>query len=273
MKRFLIASVAAILLTSCGGGGSSKSSTPTNTFTQPAQPTITIVTSGLHVGVVNQPYSDSIGATVSNGAGSVTVTAQGTLPPGLSVSSSGGISGTPTQTGVFPLTFTATSATNSSVTASKALTLQIVAAGTVRNDALASATALACCGTIRASFSPYAKASGVAAADQDLYKITATAGDRISVDAVAIGTAIDTDTFMQILDASGALMATCKTPQANASFNQVCVNDDVNPGVVRGSHLDVQLPQSSGVFVVRVLDLYGRARPEMTYELRTVKLP
>jgi hypothetical protein len=271
MKRiqlFVIALTAALICACGGGGSSSRSSTPV--VSQPSTPTISITTTGLHAATQNQPFSDAIGV---NTTSTFTVSAQGALPPGLSVSSSGSISGTPTQTGLFPITFTATSSTNSAVTTSKSLTIQVVTAGTVRNDTLAAATQLACCGTISASLSPYSKASGVAAPDQDYYQITANPSDRISIDAVAIGTAVDTDTVIEILDANGARMNVCKTPQATASFTNACLNDDINPGVIRNSHLDIQLPATSGVFVVHVLDWAGRARPEMTYELRTVKLP
>ena len=259
-----------LLITACGGGGGSSSSAPA-TVASPALPTISITNTGLLVGFVNQPYAGQITTTVA--LPNFTVTTQGTLPPGLRVSNLGELMGTPTQAGNFPVTFTATSASNSSVTTSKTFSIQIVNPGTVRNDSLASATPLACCGSLQASLSPYAKATGVVAPDQDYYRFTANAGDRISVTTTAIGTAIDTDTVIEITDVNGTRMTICKTPQGNTAFNQSCLNDDINPGIVRGSHLVVQLPSTSGVFVVHVLDWAGRARPEMTYELDTVKLP
>jgi hypothetical protein len=221
---------------------------------------------------VNQPYQFHILATAQN----VTFTqtsVTGNLPPGITYSTNV-LSGTPTQVGVFVFTYTITNRDNPTMTASRQFTLQVLAAGgTVRNDSIASATQLACCVSLKASLSPYSKATGVVAPDQDYYKFTANAGDRISVTTTAIGTEIDTDTVVEILDVNGTRMATCKTPQATAAFNQSCLNDDIDPGVVRGSHLDVQLPATSGVFVVHVLDWAGRARPEMTYQLDTLKLP
>ncbi len=269
--RFAAVAIVSGFLIACGGGGSS-SSTVLTTVTSPSQPaTITITTAGLFVGFVNQPYAGQI--TTSLPLPQFTVTTQGTLPPGIRVSNLGELVGTPTQAGNFAVTFTAARADNSSVTAAKTLLIQILNPGTVRNDSLASATPLACCGNLRASLSPYSKATGVVAPDQDYYQFTASAGDRISVSTFAVGQEIDTDTVIEILDVNGTRMTTCKTPQASIAFNQSCLNDDVDPGVVRGSHLDVQLPNTSGVFVVHVLDWAGRARPEMTYELDTAKLP
>jgi hypothetical protein len=113
----------------------------------------------------------------------------------------------------------------------------------------------------------------VARPDQDFYRITANPGDRISVDAAAKGIEVDTDTVIELMDVNGARLTTCKTPQASTSFNQPCMNDDIDTGVIHDSHLDVQLPANSGVFVVHVLDWAGRARPEMRYELKLAKLP
>lgn len=274
MKRIHLLAVAltASLVSACGGGGGSSSPARPPVVT-PSQPpiTLTISSTGLRVGTIGSQYSDTVVASASSG--DVTITAQGSLPPGITLGNAGVLDGFPTQAGIFPVTFVATSALTPSITTSKSLTIQVVQKGTVRNDTLAAATQLACCGTVRASLSPYSTASGVAAPDQDYYKITANPGDKISIDAVAIGTVIDTDTVIEVLDVNGSRMNVCNTPQATTGFNHPCLNDDINPGIIRNSHLDIQLPATSGVFVVHVLDWLGRARPEMTYELRTVKLP
>jgi hypothetical protein len=222
-------------------------------------------------GIVNVPYQFQIAGTAI-GVNRVATSIQGTLPPGISLTNAT-LSGTPTKTGVYQFTYTISDADKPAIAASRDFTLQILSPGTVRNDSLASATALACCGNIHASFSPYSTAAGVAKPDQDFYRITATPSQRVSVDAVAIGTSVDTDPLIEILDANGARMTTCKTPQISTSFTQSCMNDDVDPGIIRGAHLDVQLPGTSGVFVVHVLDWGGRARPEMTYQLKMAKLP
>jgi hypothetical protein len=274
MKRIhlLVIAVTASFIPACGGGGSSSSSSQKPVVT-PSQPsiTVTIASAGLRVGTIGSPYSDTVVASASSG--DLSITAQGSLPPGITLGSAGVLDGFPTQPGTFPVTFVATSALTPSISTSKTLTIQVVQKGTVRNDTLAAATQLVCCGTVRASLSPYSTASGVAAPDQDYYKISANPSDKISIDAVAIGTAIDTDTVIEVVDVNGSRMNVCNTPQATTGFNHPCLNDDINPGIVRNSHLEIQLPPTSGVFVVHVLDWLGRARPEMTYELRTAKLP
>jgi len=263
-------------MVACGGGGGSSSTAPTAVVTQPTQPTasVGVSTTAVDIAFLNQHYLYSISVT-NSGATNVQTSVTGSLPPGIAFTSSNNtLSGTPTQVGVFNFTFTIKSADNAAVTASRQFTIQVLSgAGTVRNDTLASATPLACCMNIHASFSPYSKASGAAAADQDYYRITANAGDRISIDAIGLPSVIDTDTVLEIVDVNGTRMATCRTPQTNTGFNQPCLNDDINTGIVRNSHLEVQLPASSGVFVVHVLDWGGRARPEMFYDLRMFKLP
>lgn len=267
------------LMAACGGGGGSSSPSTSTFVTPPSQPSsppttfVRVDSTGVDVGFLNQPYNFQIAST-AQGVNFVQTSVTGNLPPGITYVPNNVLSGTPTQAGVYQFTYTITNRDNPSMTAARQFTLQILAApGTVRNDTIASATQLVCCVNVKASLSPYSKATGVVAPDQDYYKFTANAGDRISVTTTAIGTAIDTDTVIEILDVNGTRMTTCKTPQATAAFNQSCLNDDINPGVVRGSHLDVQLSSTSGVFVVHVLDWAGRARPEMTYELDTVKLP
>ncbi len=56
-------------------------------------------------GQLNIPFSQTF--TQSGGSGTVTFTTASTLPTGLSLSSAGVLSGTPTQTGTFPITVTA----------------------------------------------------------------------------------------------------------------------------------------------------------------------
>jgi hypothetical protein len=270
--------VLAVLIASCGGGSGSSASTPPIAVTPPPPPPpppptsfVRVDSTGVDVGFLNQPYNFQIAAT-AEGVNFVQTSVAGSLPPGIAFSTNV-LSGTPTQTGVFVFTYTISNRDQPTMTASRQFTLQILpSGGMVRNDSIAAATQLVCCVNIKASLSPYSKASGVVAPDQDYYRMTANAGDRISVTTTAIGTAIDTDTVIEILDVNGTRMTTCKTPQASAAFNQSCLNDDINPGIVRGSHLDVQLPASSGVFIVHVIDWEGRARPEMTYELDTAKL-
>ena len=76
------------------------------TYTVAVNPPVTIATT-LPNWTVNQGgYSQSINA--SGGTGSLTYTATGTIPPGLTLSSTGVFAGTPSTAGSFPFTVTAT---------------------------------------------------------------------------------------------------------------------------------------------------------------------
>ncbi|MFN0121403.1 MAG: putative Ig domain-containing protein [Blastocatellia bacterium] len=70
-------------------------------------PAITIGTAALPVGTRNQAYTQTLSASGQTGTFTWAVTS-GTLPTGLSLSTAGVLSGTPTQAGTFPLTVTAT---------------------------------------------------------------------------------------------------------------------------------------------------------------------
>lgn len=122
-KFLLIATVFLIpilLMIGCGAGSVHTSST-----TSPTQ--LTITTTSLANGTAGTAYSTILAAT----GGQVPYTwsvASGALPGGLSLSSTGVLSGTPTASGSF--TFTAAVADSSSTkqTASQSLTLVIQAA-------------------------------------------------------------------------------------------------------------------------------------------------
>ena len=60
-----------------------------------------VTTTSLPNGSLGAPYSQTIAA--SGGTGSLTYASTGTLPPGVALSSTGELSGTPTQAGHFPL--------------------------------------------------------------------------------------------------------------------------------------------------------------------------
>jgi len=94
-----------------------KTATTTVTITVSGA-TLTISTGSLPTGQVGVPYSGSVTAT--GGTGTITYAASG-LPAGLSMSSAGAISGTPTTAGSASVTVTATAGT----TASKTFTLTI----------------------------------------------------------------------------------------------------------------------------------------------------
>ena len=69
-------------------------------------PIPSVTTTSLPNGSLGALYSQSIAA--SGGTGSLTYAFTGTLPPGLTLNSTGELSGTPTQAGTFPFSVTVT---------------------------------------------------------------------------------------------------------------------------------------------------------------------
>jgi putative Ig domain-containing protein len=80
----------AIVLSSCGGGGTSSG---------PPAPKLTITTASIPDALINQPYSARLQAT--GGSGSLIWSTSAPLPTGLTLDSSGTVSGTPTSVGSF----------------------------------------------------------------------------------------------------------------------------------------------------------------------------
>ncbi|MCY0879737.1 MAG: putative Ig domain-containing protein [Firmicutes bacterium] len=84
---------------------------------------LTVTTTALPPVIVNQPYDETLGAAGGNGGDTWTITG-GALPSGLTLSSSGVLSGTVTATGTTTVTVTVTDAAGK--TASTALTLAAI---------------------------------------------------------------------------------------------------------------------------------------------------
>ncbi len=94
----------------------------TNAYTLTVNgPTITVSPASLTAATAAVAYSQTITAT--GGAGTYTYTETGTLPAGLTLSTAGVLSGTPSQAGSFPITVTAKDSDN--FTGSKAYTLTV----------------------------------------------------------------------------------------------------------------------------------------------------
>jgi hypothetical protein len=121
MLRIAQASVALLLsgfIVSCGGGGNSSSGAGTPAPTPPPPtPPLTITTGLLPPALVGTPYSVQLAA--SNGSGTLTWTASPFVPTGLTLSSSGLISGTPSS--VFCGTNLTITVTDSSIPAQSAV--------------------------------------------------------------------------------------------------------------------------------------------------------
>src|SRR4029077_6000526 len=68
--------------------------------------TITVTNPANTTGIANSAFSETF--TAGNTIGAVTFTTASTLPAGLTLSTAGVLSGTPTQTGTFPIVVTVT---------------------------------------------------------------------------------------------------------------------------------------------------------------------
>ena len=106
-------------LQSCGGGSSS------------SQNPLSVTTTSLVDGVVTAPYSATLTATGGSGSGYAWTVSAGALPAGLTLTSGGVLSGTPTVVGTFD--FTADVTDSSQASASASLSLVVDAAGPLTN--------------------------------------------------------------------------------------------------------------------------------------------
>lgn len=109
------------------------------TLTINACPAITVTPNTLVPGTANAAYGP-VTFTAAGGSGAIAWSSSGALPTGMSFSAGGVFSGTPTQTGSFPITFTATDSLN--CTGSQPITLVInCQAITVTNPGVTTGTA------------------------------------------------------------------------------------------------------------------------------------
>ncbi len=104
----------------------------TGTLTVPVAPGPTFTNSMLAVGTLNIPYPLNQSLVVTGGVGSYTFSANN-LPTGLALNTStGAITGTPTQSGTYPTSFTVTDSGNN--TASVAFSMYVMAPDTSTRD-------------------------------------------------------------------------------------------------------------------------------------------
>jgi hypothetical protein len=196
------------------------------------------------------------------------------LPAGLTLDpATGEISGTPTAEETQTFTVQVTDTGPPVQTANRTLTLRI-SNSLGRNDSIATATPISN-GRYHASLSPAADPlDGPLNPDNDYYQLTANPGDVVTVETFAqrLATPSPTDTVIEILDASGERLGTCRISYGGYyyPFNQPCLNDDLETGTRLDSKLEFQAPGTSGdpvTFYVHVLDWSGSARPDFLYDL------
>ncbi|MEE8200032.1 MAG: hypothetical protein V3R29_02600 [Candidatus Acidoferrales bacterium] len=90
------------------------------------------------------------------------------------------------------------------------------------------------------------------------------------------------DSVIEIVDVNDVRFQTCKdvgddappppvTPDPTpGAFDDACINDDINLGVVQDSKLEFRVPGTATdtvIFYVRVLDFRGDARPDLLYDI------
>jgi hypothetical protein len=104
-----------------------KSATATVTVTPPPPPPVSITTTSLPGATAGASYSNTLTATGGKTPYTWTLSS-GSLPTGITLQSSGSISGTTSQTGSFNITIQVTDSSSPKQTSSKALTLTVAAA-------------------------------------------------------------------------------------------------------------------------------------------------
>src|SRR5581483_3667999 len=172
----------------CAGTGA------TYTLTISCQ-TISVTNPGGNTGAVNTPFSQAF--TASNTIGAVTFTTASTLPAGLSLATSGTLSGVPMQTGSFPIVVTATDAngcSGSGATYTLTIGCQIIPVTNPINTA----------GTVNAPFSEQFTASNTIGAVTFTTASTLPSGLTLATDGTLSGTPVQSGTFPIVVTATDA---------------------------------------------------------------------
>ena len=109
-----LGSVLAVLIAACGGGGSGSAQLSFSPNTAPPPTGTTGVT-----------YPTFTFVAPTGGLGPFVWTESGALPPGMTLSRNGQLSGTPTNPGTFPLTLTVTDSSSPNQAAEESVTLLV----------------------------------------------------------------------------------------------------------------------------------------------------
>jgi hypothetical protein len=205
-------------------------------------PTITVTNPAVNSGVAAAPFSQTF--TQSGGVGATTFSlASGTLPAGLTLASNGVLSGTPTQTGTFPITVKATDSngcTGTGPTYTLTITCQTI---TVTNPAVNG-------GVAGSPFSQtFTQSGGIGTTTFSLASGTLPAGLTLSAGGVLSGTPTQTGSFaitVKATDSNG-----CTGTGATYTLTITCqtitvTNPAVNNGVA-GAPFSQTFTQSGGI--------------------------
>jgi hypothetical protein len=199
---------------------------PTYTLTINCQ-TITVTNPGVTTGTANAAFSQTF--TASNTIGATTFSlASGTLPTGLTLGTNGTLSGTPTQTGSFPITVKATDANGCSGTGATYTLVINCQTITVTNPGVTT-------GTAKTAFSQTFTASNtIGATTFTLASGTLPTGLTLATNGTLSGTPTQTGSFpitVKATDANG-----CNATGATYTLVINCQTITVtNPGVSSGT--------------------------------------
>jgi len=205
-------------------------------------PTITVTNPAVDTGVAGSPFSQTF--TQSGGVGTTTFSlAGGTLPTGLTLASNGVLSGTPTQTGSFPITVKATDSngcTGIGPTYNLTINCQTI---TVTNPAVSS-------GVAGSAFSQtFTQSGGIGTTTFSLASGTLPSGLTLSGGGVLSGTPTQTGSFpitVKATDSNGC-SGTGTTYNLTIACQTITVTNPAGNSGVAGSAFSETFTQSGGI--------------------------
>lgn len=234
------------------GGGTSATAA---TFTVSAAQAMAITTKQLPASASGKPYDFTLGSV--GGVAPITWSlAAGSPPTGLTLDSTGRISGTISGGGS---SFTV-QATDSLVPTpnvkTQDLTIQVLSS-LGRNDTCTSGTTAGTTaisnGRIRASISPYG--------DVDVYSFHGSAGAQVTIEIFAQRLDLDGNALTQdsYLDSVIQLL--------DGSCSELAYDDDIDTGIILDSMIANYTLPTNGTYFITVRDYRGDGRPDLIYNL------
>jgi uncharacterized repeat protein (TIGR01451 family) len=203
--------------------------------------TITVTNPTNGNGTAGSPFSETFTQTGAIGSATFTL-ASGTLPAGLTLAANGVLSGTPTQTGSFPITVTVTDAngcTGTGLTYTVVIGCQTI---TVTNPANSS-------GTVSSPFSETFTQSGAIGGATFTTASTLPAGLTLATNGVLSGTPTQTGSFpivVAVTDANGCT-GTGATYNLTISCQTITVTNPANASGTAGSPFGETFTQTGAV--------------------------
>ncbi len=202
---------------------------------------ISVTNPSTTTGTVNTAFSQTF--TAGNTVGTVTFTTASTLPAGLSLSTAGVLSGTPTQTGSFPIVVTATDGNGCSGSGST-YTL-VIGCQTITVTKPANNT-----GTVSAPFSEtFTSGNTIGAVTYTLNSGTLPAGLSLSTGGILGGTPTQAGSFpitVKATDANGCFGISA-TYTINIACQVITVNNPATTSSPAGTPLSINFTQSGAI--------------------------